>query len=256
MTLSEITNKALKFVSDNSPVILTTIGVTGTVTTAILASRASVKATRLIDDREYELETQDLPPMDIKEKIKLTWQFYIPAVSTGMMTIACVVAANRIGSKRAAAMAAAYSLSEKAFTEYKEKVVEKLGEKEETKIRDEINQDRVNRNPVSNNEVIITGQGNVLCYDTITGRYFESNADAIRKAVNEVNFQIIHEMYASLNDFFNKIGLSPTAYSSEVGWNADALLEVHYSTTLSEDDRPCIALEYETHPIRDYARLL
>ena len=152
-------------------------------------------------------------------------------------------------------MAAAYSISEKAFSEYKEKVIEKIGENKEQKVRDEIAQDQVNRNPVSTREVIITGNGDVLCYDSITGRYFQSNVESLRKAMNDTNHQIINDMYASLNDFYNRIGLPMTPYASEVGWNADRLLELQFSTVLSEDGRPCISVSYPLSPIRDYFRL-
>lgn len=251
MTLSSIAHKAEKIIADNSPLILSGIAVTGAITTAVLAGRASFKAAQVLD-REERIAGEQLPPRD---KLEMTWHLYIPAVGTGVMTVICIIAANRIGNRRAAAMAAAYSISEKAFSEYKEKVIEKIGENKEQKVRDEIAQDQVNRNPVSTREVIITGNGDVLCYDSITGRYFQSNVESLRKAMNDTNHQIINDMYASLNDFYTRIGLPMTPYASEVGWNADRLLELQFSTVLSEDGRPCISVNYPLSPIRDYFRL-
>ena len=254
MTLSNLAKRVEKLITDNSPVILTAIGVAGTITTAYLTGKASFKAAEILDhERNY---VSDSPGMlELREKVNLTWKLYIPAIGTGILTCACIVGANRIGSRRAAAMAAAYSLSERAFSEYKEKVVERIGDIKEQKIRDEIAQDRVYRNPVSSREVIITGNGDVLCYDSITGRYFNSNVESIRKAVNDTNHQILNDMYASLNDFYQKIGLPMTPYANEVGWNVDRLLEINFSTVLSEDGRPCISLDYPLAPIRECFRL-
>jgi Family of unknown function (DUF6353) len=245
MNLAVLSKRAGKLLADNSPLLLTAISVTGTIATAVLTGRASFKAARLL----YETDLQDLP---FREKVELTWQLYIPAVGTGVLTVACVIAANRIGTRRAAAMAAAYSISERAFSEYKEKVIEKFSERKEQDIRDEIAQDRVTKNPVASREVIITGMGKVLCCDTITGRYFESDMETLRKAQNDVNARIMNNMYASLHDFYVLIGLTPTPYSSEIGWNTSDLCELHYSATLAEDGRPCICVDYAPFPIRDY----
>jgi len=258
MRFDELVRRAERLVANNGPLILTAIGVTGTITTALFTGRASFKAAKIIANEEHFARMQTGDPdyeTNTRRKFDLTWQLYIPAVGTGVLTVACIIAANRIGSRRAAAMAAAYSLTEKAFVEYKDKVIERMGPHKEQKVRDDIAQDRVTANPVTHREVILTGNGDVLCYDSITGRYFESNVDALRKAQNEINYQILHEMSASLSDLYQLIGLPTTQYSSEVGWNADALLEMRFSTVMSTDDRPCISLEYTVYPIRDYCRI-
>jgi Family of unknown function (DUF6353) len=256
MNLGELLQRGEQLVRENNTLLLTAVGVTGTVTTAILTGRASFKAARIIRDENWALreETQDpAASLELKDEIRAVWPQYIPAVGVGTLTISSIVMANRLDSKRAAALAAAYSLSERAFTEYKEKVVEKLGEGKELAIRDEIAQDRVNANPVK--EVIIAGSGDVLCMDAMTGRYFQSSIETIRKAQNTVNYDIINHMYASLSFFYEKIGLPPTAHSDEVGWNTNNLLELSLSTTFSSDERPCVVVDFVHGPIPDYAKL-
>lgn len=244
--------KALKFVTDNSPTILTTVGVTGTVVTAVLTGRAAFRVGLDASAGHYEPLMDGLEPesMETKDLVKKYWKEFIPPMVTGTLTVACIIGANRIGNRRAAALAAAYSLAEKGFEEYKSKVQEHLGSQKEQKLRDELAQDRVDANPVSSREVIITGNGDVLCYDSITGRYFMSNVEAIRKAENDLNHTIIHNLYATLTEFFLLIGLSPTPFSSEVGWNMDELLDLKFSTVLSDDNRPCISIDYTVSPIR------
>lgn len=256
MAFDDLVQRAGKFAADNSPAILTAIGVTGALTTAYLTGKASFKAAELILEKQKRLDEEPKSyPLDTKEKVELVWRLYIPAAATGLLTVTCIIGANRIGTRRAAALATAMTISEKAFTEYKDKVVERLGKNKEQAVRDEIAQERVDRTPVSlTKEVIIAGGGDVLCFDVFTGRYFKSDMETIKKAQNDVNYQIINNMYASVSDFYNRIGLPPTGYSDEVGWNSDKLMELDISTTMSDDGRPCISINFAAVPVRDYDR--
>lgn len=255
MTLSSIASRATKLITDNSPAILTAIGVTGTVTTAYLAGKASFKAAEIIADAENESYGINNRPLEPKEKVELVWRLYIPSIGVGISTVMCIIGANRIGTRRAAAMAAAYTLSEKALDEYKEKVVETIGKNKEQRIRDEIAQDRVNSNPPSSSGVIVTSGGDVLCYDMFSARYFQSSMETLKKAQNDLNYKILNDFYASLTDFYDLIGLSRTGLSDDLGWNSDKLLELRFSTIMSEDQRPCIAIDFNVSPVRDYFRV-
>src|SRR5205814_1440714 len=116
-------------------------------------------------------------------------------VAAGVGTIGAIIFANRISSKRAAALAAAYAISEGRFSEYKEKMKEKMGIQKEKKFADEITQERVNANPPTGS-VLVLGAGDVLCRDEFTGRYFRSTVETIKRAENEVNHEIMHSGYA------------------------------------------------------------
>lgn len=250
MTLPTLARRLSKLATDNSPVILTAIGVTGVLSTAYLAARASFKSARMIDEHyEVMLDGDKLP---IKKSVELCWKNYVPAATSATITIAAVICANRVEARRAAALAAVYTISERAFDEYKSKVVEKLGARKEQGIRDEIAQDQVTRNPVNNCEVIIAGTGEQLCYDTFSGRYFSSDMETLRKAQNDLNQQIINDSYASLSDFYYHVGLKATKTSSEIGWTTDKLMELRFSTVLSDDGRPCISVDFSVAPIRGY----
>lgn len=233
-----------KLTIDNSPAILTTVGVVGTLATAILTGKATFKAAEILAEENSA---------DPKDKVRLVWKEYVPAAGVGVIAVVSIVGANRIGSRRAAAIATAYAVSEKAFSEYKNKVLDKVGENKEREIRAEVAQDRVNRTPGSR-EVIISGT-DVLCYETFTGRYFQSDMETLRKAQNDINAKILNDTYASLTEFYDRIGLESTTYSEEVGWNVDNLMELHFSTIMSEDNRPCICIDYTVMPVRKYYKL-
>jgi hypothetical protein len=244
-----------KLIADNSPGILTGISVAGTILTSVLTAKATWSAAEKIKFEEnFYGAPQEGWPL-VKSRVRRAWVYYIPAVVTGTITIVCVVAADRIGNRRAAAIAAAYSLSEKAFGEYREKVVQQVGKQKEQRVRDEIAQDRVGASQVQHSQVIVTGNGDVLCFDTLTGRYFESNVEAIRRAENDLNFQLIHENYASLSDFYRLVGLPPTTFSEEVGWTSQKKVEIYISAVMAENDRPCLAITFRVEPVRDYYKI-
>ena len=67
--------------------------------------------------------------------------------------------------------------------EYKTKVVQEIGKTKETKIHDEVVKDHISKNPPNIDNVIMTGSGDVLCYDMLSGRYFMSSYETIRQKI-------------------------------------------------------------------------
>lgn len=255
--LTQTANKAKFLLNDNAPVILTGAAVVGTVGTAVLTGRASFKAAKIIEkDKEAKLQELSFPDTELKslsktETFKMVWPHFVPPVVVGAGTIVCVVMAHKITSKQLAALAVASTVSERALQEYKTKVVEKLGVRQGDAIQDEIAQDKVGKNP-PDQQIIITGSGDVLCFEPLTGRYFNSTLETIRAAENKVNWEILHYDSASLSTFFEEIGLLPTDYSDSVGWNVANRLEVKFSTTMTLDNRPCLVIGFVSHPVVDY----
>ena len=171
------------------------------------------------------------------------------------MAIAAIIGANRIGARRAAAVTAAYAITERAYEEYKHKVVEHIGETKEKKIRDEIAQDRVERNPLGSQEPITTGGGRDLCYDVWNGRYFYSSMESIKQAQNKINYRINHSFYASLSDFYDALGLDRTAMSDDLGWGGTDQLELNFATTVGEGGRPVLVMDFLVGPSRGYQKV-
>jgi hypothetical protein len=249
MNLAKLIRQVEKMAADNSPTILTAVGVTGVVGTAYLAGRATVAATRVLDREENFRKVTDKPVMTKREKFEMVWKLYIPPVLSASLTVASIVCANRIGNRRTAAMASAVVLSERAFDEYKTKVVETVGKKKEQEVRAEIAQDRVNANPPSG--TIIVSDGKTLCHDAYSGRYFMSDMETLRRAENDINQQIFREDFATLTNFYNNIGLEPTSASSEMGWNTDKKLELLFAPIMTPDGRPCLSFDFGVVPHRD-----
>lgn len=232
--ISDFIANTNKYTHRHSPVIMTGIGVAGVITTAYLAGVAAWKAQASLEDAPADLSTT--------EKAKLTWQFYIPPVVTGTATIGAIAYASRLGAKRTAAAVSAYTITERAFAQYKDKVIEELGPHKEQVIRDDIARDLVSKKDSS--EVIVVGRGEVLCCEMHTRRYFMCDMEHLRRSMNEINAEINNQLYVSLDEFYDLIGLSPTAHSSELGWDSERLMELEFSTVMTEDGRPCLAFDY------------
>lgn len=247
--------KNLKYAtSKHTPEILIGVGIVGMATTTVLAVKATPKALQLIEAKKQEESKDELTAI---ETVKTAWKPYIPAVITGTMSIACLVGASSVSARRNAALYSAYKLSETALSEYKQKVVEEIGEKKEQIIEDKIAQDKVEKDPVTKSEVIITEKGNTLCYDTISGRYFKSDIERIKRTVNELNRRMINEMYVSLSEFYIELGLETTRLSDDLGWNLDdGLIDVDFSSQIADDGTPCIVVDYRIAPRYDFCKLM
>jgi Family of unknown function (DUF6353) len=254
--LAHQVSKARFLLENHSTTILTGVGVAGTITTAVLTGRASFKAAEIIkNEKELAEEGLEFPETKIElskaTKVKLVWKQYLPPVASGIVTVTSIVVANKISSKKIAALAVAGGISERALQEYKDKVVEKLGDRQSQKLRDEIAQDRVNKNPYSS-EVVLVGTGDVLCMDMITGRYFRSSVEDIKRAENKINHEILNSMGASLAEFQDELGMEETSYTQKVGWDGPDLVNTILSTTMSADGRPCIVVDFNRPPVLEW----
>ena len=253
LTVVGIAKSVRRSMAKHSPEILTGVGIAGMLTTTVLAVRATPKALTLIERKaeEENCYTSELKPV---EKVKACWKCYIPAAATGVTSIACLIGASSVNAKRNAALAAAYTLSDTAFREYKEKVIETIGEKKEQVVRDKVAEEQVKKEPIQTKEVIIVEKGGTLCFDPISGRYFNSDINKIKRAVNELNARILTSFcnYVSLNDFYDEIGLSHIDIGDDLGWNVDNRIDLKITYVPTEDGEPCAVIGHEVTPKYDY----
>jgi hypothetical protein len=252
-SLQGIQDSARKFVADNATVILTAGGVVGTVSTGILAWRGGYKTgTKVSAIESKEFHEPDYSPMTTQEKVKLGLVDALPPIGTGAGTITAIIFAHRMNAQKAAALAALYGVSQKQFEEYKDKVAEKLTGPKQQQISDELAKERMDRTPGAEQIVIVEGE--VLCFDQLTGRYFRSTMEEIRKAVNDTNEQILNVGSASAGYFYDLLGLPPTSWTNDVGWNTANMLDIEYGTQTSHDGRPCITINPRYLPVQEYDR--
>lgn len=246
MNLHLFIAKAEKVVTDNSPLILTAVGVAGTLTTAYLTGKASIKASDILREQEAHKLVIDQAPLTKQEKVLLTWTLYLPAAGSATMTIAAIILANRIGTRRTAVLAAAYAAGDKAFSEYKDAVAEKFTPKKEKEIRDEINQRKLDQIQTGH---IVLGQGEILMLDSYTMRPFTSTMEKVRKVENDMRELMLNgEKTVSCSDWLKGIGLRTTPYSDDFGWNTESGFKLDYTPGQSDDGRPCFIWHFVIEP--------
>lgn len=254
VNMGKLFKDAQSLVSKHSPELLTGLGIAGMITTAVLAVKATPKALKLIDNKKEELHLDPADNLTPVETVKATWKCYIPAAVTGVTSVACLIGASSVNARRNAALATAYNLSATALSEYKEKVIETIGEKKEQVIRDKVAEEKIKKEPVNNAAIIVSGSGNTRCFDVITKRRFTSDIEQIKRIVNELNRQMINgQDYISLNEFYYELGLDGCAAGDELGWNVTrGLIELDFSAQLDTDGVPCIVIDYTVAPKRGF----
>ena len=245
-----LVKSARTFVVKHSPEILTGVGIAGMITTTVLAVRATPYALEIIDEKQNEKD-DDLTPVEI---VKYCWKPYLPAAITGVTSTACLIGAVSVSSRRTAALAAAYHLSESTLSEYKDKVIQTIGEKKEKTVREKISEERVEQNPVPKTVTVSLEKEGTLFMEPLSKRYFKSDVEVIRRAVNKVNARILNDIsgYVSLNDFYDEIDLDHTDLGYDLGWNTSHLLKLDFDLVKTDDDKALWVIYYENAPKYKY----
>jgi len=270
--------KARFLLDQHASTILTGMGVAGTVSTAVLTGRATFKAAEVIRKEEFtnvigrvhemredaaglmiegelfDEQQRSVVSLSSLDKLKLIWPLYIPPAITGITTIMAIVSANRIDSKKIAALTVAAGISDRTLQEYRAKLEEKLTARQYSNVKDEIANDHVQATPVPATGTVIIGDSKVLCFDDITGRYFYSTAEEIKKAENKLNHEILNDGGASLSDFHDELGLESTPYTSMVGWGPENMIEAEFHSAL-KDGKPVLAINFNYPPTAAYLKL-
>ena len=142
-------------VKKHSPEILMAAGVIGTVTSAVMACKATTKLSDIMDESKktvdqihYAIENpEELPeeytPEDGKKDLAITYvqtgiklaKLYAPAVILGSLSITAMVSSNNILRKRNITLAAAYTAIDKSFKDYRGRVVERFGKELDKELR-------------------------------------------------------------------------------------------------------------------------
>lgn len=250
-SLANVAKRLEKYIVKRSPEILMAMGISGFFVAGVTAVRQTPKALRLIDQKEMD-EDRRLNKLEV---IQTTWKCYAGPIVTSIISAGCIIGSNRIGSRRHTALVAAYTISETALKEYQEKAVEVVGKKKEQEIRDAVAKEKILSNPVCSKEIISTGKGDTLFFEPLSGRYFISDVESIRRAVNELNREMLNDMYISLNEFYYALHLHETQMGESVGWNIEkGLIELDFSSQLTEEMKPCIVIGHRVPPFYGFNR--
>jgi hypothetical protein len=140
----------------HSPEILVVAGVVGTVVSAVMACKATLKVNEIVDEaktnidkiheatekgyteagEEYTVEDSKKELVSVYAQTGLKFvKLYGPSVALGALSITSVVTSNNILRKRNVALAAAYATVDKGFKEYRGRVIERFGKEVDRQLK-------------------------------------------------------------------------------------------------------------------------
>ena len=255
-TLQKLCYGSKLYLKHHSSTILTCLGAVGVVATAITAATATPKATKILQKAKEE-KGEDLTKL---EALVAASPAYIPSVAIGASTIACIFGANVLNKRQQAAITSAYALVDSSYKKYRAKLQELYGEEADTKIREAIVTEECKDIDVwapGCGSIDRNGERRVFEFN---GRYFESTMESVINAEYHFNRNFSLRGEASLNEFYEFLGLSPKEEGSVLGWSCTQLIEDYETTWIDFDHHPitleggveCFIIETLIPPIIDY----
>lgn len=246
--------KASHFLAKNNTTIMTALGVVGTIGVAVVASKDTIKARDAMIEYDMEHENEDRPEKEeLIARVKIVAPCYIPTALVTAATIAAIVGAHTASKAKITAYSGAYAMAQEAARMYRSSVEEVVSDKDKRAIDSKM----ANKTAVAIQErdksTIVVGTGKVLCFDTNSGRQFQSDMETLRKAQNDINFEILSNDWASLNSFYERIGLPPIELGEELGWIAGSKVELKITSTII-GGTPALVINFDTAPQPDFYR--
>lgn len=240
----------------NAPSILTGMCVGSIGASVFLTAKGTIQATKILEaerERVFEHES-DLPTVndiniDTLDKIKLCWKCYVPAALATGSAIACAIGSNTINVRRNAALASAYALASESLKTYKEQTQKLIGENKMKAIHEGVSHDAVMKKAPDGSSIIVTGKGDLLCFDSWSGQYFYSSVDAINAAVNQANEELLSTGRISYNDYCYYLGIKSSQMGTTVGWKIEnGLINISFDSDLSEKNEPILVIRHNNEP--------
>ena len=245
-------NSTKNGVQKHSPEILAGVGVVGTVASAVIACKATLKLNDILDDCK---ETRDkikaveadpkyqneYTPEDAKKDLTVNYtqtavkiaKLYAPAVILGSASLGCLLASNDILRKRNAALSAAYMTVDKSFKEYRSRVAERFGEEVEKEIRYNIKAQEI-ETIVANedgSETVVMEEAKVMdpnLYSDYARFFDEANPNWQNDPEYNLMFLKSQQQYANdllksrgrlfLNEVYDMLGIDRSKAGQVVGW--------------------------------------
>lgn len=256
--LTKTANKVGFKLRKHSPEILVVAGIVGTVTSAVMACKATLKVHDVLDEAketidkihtatengkteggvEYSKEDskKDLTIVYAQTGLKFV-KLYGPAVILGTLSITSILASNNILRKRNIALGAAYAAIDKSFKEYRGRVIERFGEAVDRELKYNIKSQKVEEietDPETGKEKKVKKMVDVIDPNLYSeyARFFddgckgwEKNAEYnlmfLRATQNYANDLLRSRGYLFLNDVYDMLGIERTKAGQIVGWVYD-----------------------------------
>ena len=262
MSKAEIMNKmsrnlhkfGFKF-KKHSPEILAIAGVVGIVASGIMACKASTKLSGVIEETKEQLDQvhdyvekngfsdkyteedskKDTAIIYTQTAVKLV-KLYGPAVILGTLSITAMLTSNKILRKRNIALAAAYTTVDKAFKDYRGRVIERFGEELDRELKYNLKSKEIEEIVTDENgeETSVKKTVKAMNPNDISeyARFFDESCSCwnksqfhnqmfLKQQQNYANDLLKAQGYLFLNDVYKMLGMDVAPYGQVVGWIYD-----------------------------------
>lgn len=246
-------------IKKHSPEILLVAGVVGTVASAIMACKATIKAKEIVDKSKEDIaiihdcmanetlkENGEYSDEQGKKDLTIAYtntavdlaKVYGPSVILGTLSIASILTSNNILRGRNVALAAAYATVDKSYKEYRGRVREKYGEEADKELTFDIKAKEVEKTVVDEKgkekkvkETVLDSNSNAhspyaKVFDELNDNWendSEYNTMFLRKTERWANDYLKSHGYLFLNDVYKALGFQPTRAGQIVGWIYDPI---------------------------------
>lgn len=257
LTLNKVGFKIKK----KSPELLVAAGVVGFVVSAVMACKATTKASEIVEETKDALDDihqaeetgvtkagKSYSKEDTKKDLTLTYvhtgvkfaKLYGPAVIIGAASITSVLASHQILKRRNVALAAAYAAVDKSFKDYRGRVLERFGEQVEKELRYNIKAQEIEETVVDDKgkEKKIKETADVAAEGWDPSKYSpyakifdeshpawmkdgEQNLYYLKARQAEATDRLRSRGHLFLNEVYDILGYPRTAAGAVVGWLYD-----------------------------------
>lgn len=245
--IKKMINKVKFNVVKHSPEILMGIGITGVITSTVLACRSTLKVKDILEDKDTNMNNvkevlaegrEDYTEEDARKDKTIIMtttairimKLYAPSVIIGAGSIACLLESHNVMRNRNAGLAAALAATTESFKQYRERVTAKYGDEVDKEMRYGIKKEKKEKDGKKTKEDIVVG-----CDEKeLSGyaRYFNENninwtddpqynMMFLRQNQNWANDKLISQGYLYLNDVYDALGFPKTKAGQVVGWVYD-----------------------------------
>jgi hypothetical protein len=236
----EAAHRGMRFVNRNSSKILTGTIIGGTVIFAfslvdavrkgdaalaeeedIRYADAAAKADDISKRQHYDWDKafeEYYEPLTNWDKLKIAGPYYIPPFLIGTTIVGCAIGNEVVNCKEKHRLAMVAETAQLGLRTYQEKVIEKIGEKEERKIQHDIHKDEVKSYLKDIPEEYLkrcgAENGESLFLDPKTGQVFVSTYEKVRRAAEACNRTLREENDIYIHALFiEDCGGRPNEYS-------------------------------------------
>ena len=209
--LRKAMNKTGLYLHKNASTILTCIGAVGVIATTVTAVTATPKAMKLLEAAKHE-KGEELTKLEV---VQTAAPVYIPSVVIGAATIGCMFSANVLNKEKQASITSAYALLDNYHKRYRGKLIELHGKEADIEIRDAMARECCSFHQIG----LDAPDEKVIFYDEISGESITCYEREIMDAEYHLNRNFTMRGYASLNEFYEFLGLPQTEYGDELGWS-------------------------------------